>query len=331
MTWSRWLRKFRWVVTLLWILMVACFPVTIQASNPINAIVGIEARIPFSARTAGILGTDRRGSGVLIDNEGLVVTIGYLILEAEEAQLIDIDGQPMPATIVGYDNDSGFGLVRAILELKAQPVSLGQSVNLSRGDLATVVNHAGSVTQVFIDSRTTFVGTWEYVLENAIYTIPAVPDFSGAALIDQAGELVGIGSLFLRGNPEEERSSVATNMFVPIDQLKIVMEDLIDYGRPSGKPRPWLGINVISQNGHMMITRVTREGPADFAGMQEGDIILGVNGQPVHDLESLFRAIWNSGSAGIGVSLTVLQRHLIREIKVISKDRYEHYRLSHIY
>ena len=330
MTWSRCLRKFRWVGTLLWILTVACLPVTIQASNPIHAVVGIEAHIPSSARTAGILGTDRRGSGVLIDNEGLVVTIGYLILEAEEVQLIDIDGQPMPATIVGYDNDSGFGLVRAILELKAQPASLGQSVNLSRGDLATVVNHAGSVTQVFIDSWTTFVGTWEYVLENAIYTIPAVPDFSGAALIDPAGKLVGIGSLYLRRN-EEEGSSVPRNMFVPINQLNPVMEDLINYGRPSGKPRPWLGINVISQNRHMMITRVTREGPADFAGMQEGDIILGVNDQPVHDLESLFKAIWNSGSAGTGISLTVLQRHLIREIKVISKDRYEYYRLSHIY
>ncbi len=89
MTWSRWLRKFRWAGTLLWILAAACIPGTIQASNPIHAVVGIEAHIPFSARTAGILGTDRRGSGVLIDKEGLVVTIGYLILEAEEVQLID--------------------------------------------------------------------------------------------------------------------------------------------------------------------------------------------------------------------------------------------------
>ena len=330
MKWSKRMTRIGWKF-LVCIIALACMPGTSQAINPIQAIVGIEARIPSSARTAGILGTERRGSGAVIDNEGLVVTIGYLILEAEEVLLIDIDGQPMPATIVAYDSHSGFGLVRAILELKAQPASLGQSINLSRGDLATVVNHTRSITQVVIDSRMTFVGTWEYVLENAIYTVPAIPDFSGAALIDQAGELVGIGSLFLRRNQEEGRSSAPTNMFVPIDQLKIVMEDLINYGRPSGNPRPWLGINVISQNGHIMITRVTREGPADFAGMQEGDIIIRVNGQSVRDVESLFKAIWNTGSAGTSISLTVLQRHLIYEVKVISEDRYEHYRHSHIY
>lgn len=298
-----------------------------------RSVVGIKAQIPNSARTATLLGSEREGTGVVIDSQGLVVTIGYIILEAETLQILDINGDEIPATVVGYHAETGFGLVRSILDLKAVPIPLGNSEKLVAQDTVTILTHASApkAHQAIIAARKTFTGYWEYLLENAIYTAPPISSFAGAALVNDQGALVGVGSLALGEVIRMNGQSMPGNLFVPIDQLKPIINDLEKNGRPSGPQRPWLGLFLTEQYGRVVVARVRPRGPAQKAGMVPGDIILEIDGHPVDGLETLYRTLWKMGFSGLEVPLTLLHQNGIEKIKIISGDRYNHYRYSHIY
>ena len=214
-------------------------------ANPVNAIVGLDVKIPVTARTAASLGVHRKGSGIVIDEEGRVLTIGYLILEASKVSLVDVDGKTVPATVIGYDGDTGFGIVQALKSLQAEPVALGDSTQLKVGSQLKVVSREiDSVLQeVIVMDRKNFAGYWEYLLEDALFTTPAVPAFAGAGLINDQGELVGIGSLFVR-RPLADQLMPA-NMFVPIEGLQPILSELIERGQISRPPKPWLGVTVV--------------------------------------------------------------------------------------
>jgi len=204
----------------------------------LEAVVGIDTRIPGTARTAGTLGTQREGSGVVISDDGLVLTIGYLILEAIEIDITLVDGRRIPASFVAYDHESGFGLVRAASDLGLQPVGLGTSGDMGVSTQVLIANRLGpgSAQGVFVVDRREFVGAWEYLLDSAIFTSPPNPNFSGAGLFDADGKLIGIGSLFV-GNAAVFQRPVAGNMFVPIDELKPILDEMVDQGRRAAAPR----------------------------------------------------------------------------------------------
>lgn len=290
----------------------------------LRAIVKIRALIPEDARTARILGTEREGHGVIIDAEGHVLTIGYLILEAEEIELVGPDNEVIEATFVAYDYNNGFGLVRANTPLNVEAVTLGQSSDVTVGDVLLIAGHGGpEATQgTRVIARQEFAGYWEYLLDDAIFTTPPYADFGGAALFGRDGSLVGIGSLFtpvaIPG-----RGSVASNMFVPIDYLKPILADLIARGRSSEPSRPWLGINVQEARERVFITQVSSESPGEKASLQRGDIILNVDKSEVKGLADFYRKVWALGEAGVDIPLRVLQGSQIRDIIVHSADRYQ--------
>jgi S1-C subfamily serine protease len=293
----------------------------------LRAVVGIRAAIPENARTARALGTEREGHGVLIDSDGHILTIGYLILEADTIEITGPDGELMPATFVGYDHNSGFGLVRTDSPLRVQPLKLGQSSGVKVGDVLLVAGHGGpEATQgTQVVARDEFAGYWEYLLDDAIFTSPPYSNFGGAALIGQDGQLLGIGSLFTRTTVQGV-GPVPSNMFVPIDYLKPILPDLILQGHSSEPSRPWLGMNVQEAHGRVVIMRVSSEGPAEQAGLQAGDIILKVEAREVTGLADFYRKVWALGAAGIDVSLSVLQGTQISEIIIHSIDRHQFYR-----
>lgn len=298
------------------------------AKEIVAAVVAIDAVVPESARTAGSLGTQREGSGVIIDDDGLVLTIGYLILEASSVTLIAAERE-IPATVVGYDHASGFGLVRATEPLPARAIGLGNSSLLERDDPALVVSSRGStpLAAVRIADRRTFAGYWEYLLEDAIFTAPPLPEFAGAALVSVDGELVGIGSLVVPDAGAGEQP-LAGNMFVPIDALKPILGELRGSGRSPAPPRPWLGMFTAIDRGHLFVTQVAQDGPAQRAGIEPGDIVIGVGGERVTDMESLYRKVWALGAAGTVVPLRILRNAEILEVDVISADRYQWLRLK---
>jgi S1-C subfamily serine protease len=310
-------------------------PATAAIEEPealLAAVVGVRAEVPASARTARSLGTERQGSGVVIDDNGLVVTIGYLILEAESVELVERDGRRTPADIVAYDHASGFGLLRALSSLDAEPIPFGDSSALAEDDPVIVASRedAESAGPAVVVSRRPFAGYWEYLLESAIFTSPPRLAWGGAALIDADGRLVGIGSLFV-GDALQHPVTRPGNMFVPIDELKPILGDLLARGRSSVPPRPWIGVYTEEARGRLFVDRVAADGPGARAGITVGDVILAVDGQPISGMADFYRKLWSRGRAGVQVRLRVLQGVETQDITIKSGDRYNWLKLKPSY
>ncbi len=301
-----------------------------NSTKLLDAVVGVDAQIPGNARTAGTLGTTRQGSGAVISDDGLVLTIGYLILEAASIELTTSDGRNIPAEFVGYDHQSGFGLVRALRPLGVTPFELGSSSDATERSQALIANRLGeqAAQGVFVVSRRQFVGSWEYLLDNAIYTSPPNPNFSGASLLGSDGKLLGIGSLFV-GDAAVLQQPLAGNMFVPIDELRPILADMVTAGRRSGKINPWVGIFSSDFRGRVFVDRVAEDGPAEAAGIEPGDLIVKVRGIAVEDMASFLRAVWRNARAGDSIDITVLDRAgELRTMTVTSEDRSNWLRLD---
>lgn len=288
------------------------------------SVVKVRSKAVANARTSRTLGAQREGTGVVIDSEGLVLTIGYLIVEAETVELSTADGRAFPATVVGYDNASGFGLLKALRPLPVKPVQFGQSAKIAERDMVLIVGFDG-VAPAYVVSRRPFVGYWEYLLDEAIYTAPATVNWSGAALLSREGRLLGIGSLVV-GDAMGSRTQVPGNMFVPIDLLKPMLGDLIATGRRPGKPRPWLGINTQEVQGNVIVTRVSPESPAEDASLRTGDVIVGLGGQPIKGQADFYTRIWSHGEAGVEIPLDVLRNGRVESVMVKSVDREQYLR-----
>ena len=301
-----------------------------NTANLLDAVVGIDTQIPGNARTAGTLGTRRQGSGAVISDDGLVLTIGYLILEAAGIELMTSDGRTVPAKFVAYDHATGFGLVRALRPLGVNPFELGDSDGLTVRSQALIANRLGEqeAQGVFVVSRRPFVGSWEYLLDDAIYTSPPNANFSGASLINSEGRLLGIGSLFV-GDAAVIQQPVAGNVFVPIEELRPILKDMVASGRRSGKARPWVGIYSSEFRGRVFVDRVAPDGPAEAVGIEPGDLIVNVRGTAVDDMASFLRAIWKDANAGDPIDITVLnKRGDLQTVTVPSDDRRNWLRLD---
>jgi len=292
------------------------------------SVVKLTVKTVPDARSASSLGPQREGTGVVIDSSGLVLTIGYLVTEADTVELATADGRKFPANVVGYDNATGLGLVKSLQPLPVKPVDFGESSVANLRDLVLIVGFDG-VAPAYIVSKRPFVGYWEYLLDEAIYTAPATVNWQGAALLSREGKLLGIGSLAV--GDAIGKSNVPGNMFVPIDTLKPVLGDIIANGRATSKPRPWLGITSQEVQGKVIITRVTDEGPAADAGLQAGDIIVGLGGQSLSGQADFYLRLWKSGDAGVEVTLDVLKGSKVEPVKVKSINREQHFRSKPVY
>ena len=294
-----------------------------------SAVVQIKTHINPEGRTVAGLGREREGSGIVIDSSGLVLTIGYLMVEAYAAEVIDNNGRAVPANVVGYDHESGFGLLRTIEPLKLKPMALGKSAEIKERDPVLIASFGGSamVAAAYVVAKREFAGNWEYMLDEALFTAPPHPAWSGAALISREGKLVGVGSLIV-GDAVGGGDKTPGNMFVPIDRLPPILGELIADGRTSGPGRPWLGVNTEELRGRLFVSRVTPGGPAEKAGLKRGDVIVGVKGEQPRNLADFYRKVWAQGSAGANVPLDVLQDSQVRKLEIKSINRLDHLKLK---
>ena len=306
-------------------------PVRPRSERTVDAlsVVKLRSKVFAGARSSRTLGQQREGTGVVIDSEGLVLTIGYLILEAETVELLTADGTSFPATVVGYDSATGFGLLRSLRPLPIAPVRFGQSALIVARERVLIVGFDGVAPAVVV-SRRQFVGYWEYLLEEAIYTAPATVNWSGAALLDHEGKLLGIGSLSVNDALGSD-SQVPGNLFVPIDLLKPLLSDLVARGKSSARPRPWIGVQTQEVHGNVIVTRVSSESPADAAAMRPGDVIVAIGGQTIKSQADFYTRLWSRGPAGVEVPLEVLREGKIQSVTVTSADRDTYYRAKPTY
>ena len=289
----------------------------------LDSVVALRAEVPDDAFTAPILGTDRTGNGVVIRDDGLVLTIGYLITEAASVWLTANDGSVVAGHPLAYDFATGFGLVLPLGRLGLPVVERGSAASLAADDDVYVLSHGGRAhaLKATIFAKREFAGFWEYLLETALFTTPPHPEWSGAALLDEDGRLVGIGSLLLQENAGDE--TVDGNMFVPIDLVEPILDDLVRTGRSAEPPRPWLGIYTADREGRLVVNGVAAGGPAERAGVHPGDLVVAVGAKRVASLADFFRQMWRLGPAGTEIPLTLARGGAPVYVRVLSGDRNE--------
>ena len=290
--------------------------------HALSCVVGLRSIVPQDAFTAETLGTERAGNGVFIRGNGLVLTVGYLITEAETLWITLNDGRSVPGHVLGYDQETGFGLVQALAKLDVPALEIGDSTAASIGERVVVGGFGGRQRSVAarIVAKQEFAGYWEYVLDEAIFTAPAHPNWGGTALIGPGGDLIGVGSLQLQ-HAAEKGQTQNINMMIPIDLLKPIADDLIKFGRRNAPPRPWLGFYATEVENRLVVVGLADRGPAKKADLRTGDILLSVAGKEVRDLASLFRRIWAQGSAGVEVPLAIYRDGETMELRVKSSER----------
>jgi S1-C subfamily serine protease len=290
-----------------------------------DAVVAIRAEVPEDAFTAGTLGTDRGGNGVVIDAAGVVLTIGYLVTEASRVWITTRAGAVVPGYVLGYDQPTGFGLVRALGPLGVPALARGRAAGRSVGDRVYLLSHGGRrhALKARIRARREFAGYWEYLVDEAIFTAPAHPEWSGAALLDDAGQLIGIGSLLTEEQADGEGSGQAkqANMSVPIDLLEPILENLQTTGASGLPARPWLGLYAGQSEGRLVVGGVVSGGPADRAGVRPGDMVIEVAGRRVDALAQFLRTVWSLGAAGVEVPLLLARDGDLLTVRVASVDR----------
>lgn len=304
-------------------------PQKLTLDEMIEPVVRIRVFVDPDARTAQNLGHEREGSGIVIDSNGLVLTIGYLMVEAHAAEIITNDGRKIAANIVGYDHDTGFGLLQAVSPLKLRAMAFGKSADLKVGEAVLASSYGGrdGTVPAYVAARREFAGSWEYLIDGAIFTTPAHSHWSGAALINREGKLVGVGSLIV-GDVTGKKSGVAGNMYVPIDLLPPILGDLLVDGRSGVAPKPWIGVNTEEVDGKLVVSRVTPRGPADKAGLKRGDVITSVGGESLRGLADMYRKIWAHGQAGVEVPIDVERDGGRQHFEIKSMNRLDLLRLK---
>jgi S1-C subfamily serine protease len=286
----------------------------------LSSVVGLHSIVPPDAFTADTLGVERAGNGVLIDN-GLVLTIGYLITEADTVWLHLGDGHVAQGHALGLDQETGFGLVQALDKVNLPALEIGSSKSVDVGE-RVVVGGAGGRTRSLagrIAARQEFAGYWEYVLDEAIFTYPAHPNWGGTALISGAGKLIGIGSLQLERAREGKNEHL--NMVVPIDLLNPILDDLRKFGRVNRPVRPWLGVYSTEIEDRVVVVGIAPKGPAARAEIKTGDVVVAVNGDRISTLAGMYRKVWTLGRAGVEVPLTLYRDGVTFDVRVNSSDR----------
>jgi S1-C subfamily serine protease len=327
-------RRGLWVPGLVFLVAAIVGPVA-HAQAPktveelVSAVVRVKAFINPDGRSAATLGREREGSGIVIGADGLVITIGYLMLEAHAVEVATSEGHSVAADVVGYDHETGFGLLKAASSLKVRPMALGKSADLKEKDPVLVASFGGpeNVSAAHVAALREFAGSWEYLLDRAIFTSPPHPAWSGAALISREGKLVGVGSLIV-GDTTGRKDGTPGNMFVPIDRLPPIMAELMSEGRVSGPARPWLGLTTEEVGSQLLVVRVATGGPAEKAGIEKGSVVVGVDGKPVKGLADLYRKVWSRGSAGASIPLDVQKDGKKRRVDIQSMDRMDHLKLK---
>lgn len=286
-----------------------------------QSVVKIDSIVPSDARTANSLGTIRGGNGIVIDDKH-ILTIGYIVVEAETITITLPNGGVVPAELAGYDHTTGFGILKTILPSKLTPLQIGNSDKLNKEDLLYVLPYLteGAPSAVKMVSRRSFTGWWEYFLDKPIYTHPMNTSFAGSALINEFGELLGIGSLYV-SDAAAEGVPMPGNLFVPINDLKPILNDLIVNGKRTADVKPYMGLTSNDDTGKVMVTRVNDDGPAAKAGFKENDIILKVNKINIQDTEKFYKTVWSQGGPGTLLDFEIERNNQILSLKLTTMDR----------
>ncbi len=297
----------------------------------LDSVVLLRSEIPEDAFTAPILGTERVGNGIVIRDDGLVLTIGYLITEASTIWLTTNKGTVAGGFPIAYDQATGLGLVQPLGKLGVDAIGRGSASTCRVGENVVVASHGGRAhsLKATVFAKREFAGYWEYLLQEAIFTAPAHPQWGGSALIGSTGDLLGIGSLLVQ--EKVDAGTLQGNMIVPIDILEPILDSMLKTGRAPGTAHPWLGMYTTEASGKLVVAGIAPGGPAERAGVKIGDVVAKVAGAKPTGLADLWRKVWALGGPGTEVPLEVARKNGVAEMRVRSADRHDFLKKPHLH
>ena len=296
----------------------------------LDSVVQLRSGIPEDAFTAPLLGTERGGNGVVI-REGLVLTIGYLITEASTIWLTTNRGTVAGAFPIAFDQATGFGLVQPLGKLKVRPIERGSAASCHVGENVVLAGHGGRAhaLKATVFAKREFAGYWEYVLDEAVYTAPAHPQWGGSALIGAEGKLLALGSLLVQ--EKVDGGILQGNMLVPIDLLEPILDEMQRLGRSARPARPWLGLYATEAGARLVVAGLAPGGPAEQAGVKVGDVLIDVGGDKPATLADLWRKIWKLGAPGVEVPLKLFRKDRAVSLRLRSADRNDFLKKPHLH
>jgi S1-C subfamily serine protease len=297
----------------------------------LDAVVLVRSEIPEDAFTASILGTERAGNGVVISENGMVLTIGYLVTEASVIWLATNKGTVVGGYPMAYDQATGFGLVQPLGKLGVKPIERGSASSIRMGENVVVAGHGGRAhaLKATVFAKREFAGYWEYVLDEALFTAPAHPQWGGSALIGADGKLAGIGSLLVQ--EKIDAGTIQGNMVVPIDLLAPILDDMTKTGRANRAPHPWLGMYVTEAGERLVVAGLAPGAPAERAGVHVGDAVIAVGGEKPKSLADLWRKVWAHGAPGAIIPLKLARSGKMLEMRLTSADRADFLKKPHLH
>ena len=302
-----------------------------ELDRALDAVVHLRAVIPDDAFTAPLLGTERVGNGIVIREDGLILTIGYLITEASTIWMTTNKGVVVGGFPLAYDQATGFGLVQPLGKLGVKPIERGSASSIRVGENVVLAGHGGRAhaLKATVFARREFAGYWEYVLDEALFTAPAHPQWGGSALIGADGKLAGIGSLLVQ--EKIDAGTIQGNMIVPIDLLAPILDDMTKTGRANRAPHPWLGMYATEAGERLVVAGLAPGAPAERAGVHVGDAVIAVGGEKPKSLADLWRKVWAHGAPGAIVPLKLGRSGKMLELRLTSADRADFLKKPHLH
>jgi S1-C subfamily serine protease len=282
----------------------------------VPATVAVAVEVPETHPSAAILGTERLGTGVVVDRAGLLLTVNYVVIGASSVEVTLLDETRVDGRVVAHDFASGL----AVIEISAHGLAaldLCPSSALGVGQDIFIVAAAGEnkrrANSGMITSIAPFDAYWDYSLDRAITTTAMNPGLGGAPLLDSHGRVAGIASLDLN---EIGRFTLA----IPVDDFLTHRNELLQHGRRVSRPaRAWVGLYCYTFRDHVVIAGVLPGTPAEQAGLAAGDVVLTVDGQTIANRHELYSALWLHRPGDV-LEFRVFRNNAVKRLAVPSGD-----------
>jgi len=289
----------------------------------------------FGGNSQGMMPEERReqglGSGVVVSGDGIILTNNHVVESSSEVLVLFGENEEYRAKILGTDPQTDIAVLKVDKARNLKPIAIGDSSKVEIGQFVLAIGNPFGVGRTVTMGIISATGRGELGItgyDDFIQTDAAInPGNSGGALVDPGGRLVGINTAIL----SRSAGNVGIGFAVPVNMARNVMDQIVKSGKVV---RGFMGVNIqdltpairsafkVSEGQGALISGVERGGPADKAGLQRGDVVLSINGQPVEDSRDLRFKI-ASIRPGSSARLQVLRDGQRREVNVVLGERPE--------
>jgi S1-C subfamily serine protease len=280
-----------------------------------RATVSIHVQVPPTHPSVMIgLGTDRRGTGALVSADGVIVTVNYMIMGAQDVIVTFASGEQVPGRVIARDFTTSLGLVKIggtrlphLDVVSSQTAALGQDIFM--------ISSMGAEKRCADTGIITYLGpfdaAWEFVLERCVCVTASALNIglSGGPIVNSRGQLLAVSYLNFG-------DLVRPILGIPGECFLSGRDELVRHGhRVSTPPRLWLGLLSYTLRDHVVIAGVMPGSPGEKAGIRQGDLVLSADGLEIHERKALYDAI-NRHRPGEQMRLKIMRNNQVHDLAI---------------